>query len=197
MEMLLCLPFLFVLFALVVDMGYGWLVKIETDTAARFVATTLARTKPGEDGDRAARRALEQYYGSLETRTLQLDDEVAADAFLELGGRDPGRGPTVALLFGWLEGLSSRRSVVLTAERRPPVGTLVTDSPVTTYFAIDSGTWTYEEAPLSVSGLVDQVSELASAEREGIGFLGRLFAAVAHFLGFVVRGFFWMLGMYP
>jgi hypothetical protein len=40
LEILLCLPFVFLIFALVLDIGYGWVVRLRADAAIRYAGTT-------------------------------------------------------------------------------------------------------------------------------------------------------------
>lgn len=196
MEMLLSLPFIFILLVLVVDMGYGWIYKMKTNTAARFAGTTYIRTESG-DGRRAAEQAVRTYYSSLELRRLQIDDRRQPDSLDNDDGGQSGWNRFADTLFGWLAGLSSRQLVELSVERRPPVGTLVSEAPITTFFAIDGNTWTYDEIPLSISGLVDRVIEFGGWGRQGDSILTMVFRVVAFFLGYAAKGLFWMLGMYP
>jgi hypothetical protein len=39
LEALLCLPFIFLVFALVLDIGYGWVVRLRADAAIRYAGT--------------------------------------------------------------------------------------------------------------------------------------------------------------
>ena len=197
MEMLLTLPFYFLVLVLVVDMGYGWIYKMKTNTAARFAGTTYIRTEPGGDGRRAAEQALRTYYSALEIRRMEIDDRRRPDSLDNDDGGQSGWNRIADTLFGWLASISSRQSVELVVERRPPVGTIVSELPITTFFAVDGNTWTYDEVPLSISGLVDRVIEFGQAGNEGGGLLTGLFRIVSFFLGYVAKGFFWMLGMYP
>src|SRR3954453_17954018 len=40
LEALLCLPFGLLIFALVLDVGYGWVVRLRADAAVRYAGTT-------------------------------------------------------------------------------------------------------------------------------------------------------------
>lgn len=197
MEMLLTLPFIFILLVLVVDMGYGWIYKMKTNTAARFAGTTFIRTEPGGNGRRAAELALGEHYSALEIQRLLIDNRRRPEALDNGNGQSSGWNRFAQTLFGWLAGLSSRQSVELTVLRQPPVGTLLGDLPIVTFFAIDGNTWTYDEVPLSLTAMVDRMTDLSSWESQGSGWLGAVVRAVSFFFGFVARGLFWMLGMIP
>ena len=197
MEMLLSLPFILLVLVLVVDMGYGWIYKVKTNTAARFAGTTYMRTEPGGDGRRAAAQVLRTHYRALEIRSLEISDRPRPESLDSDDGGTSGWNRFADTLFGWLAGLSSRQSVALVVERLPPVGTIVSETPIATFFAIDGNTWTYDEVPLSISGLVDRVIDFGQAGHRGDSLVTGLFRVVSFFLGYTAKGFFWMLGMYP
>jgi hypothetical protein len=77
LEVLLCLPFVFLIFALVLDVGYGWIVRLRADAAIRFAGTTYvsllsAGVKPPtaqQDTEETLRRT---YYQNGEDFELEI-----------------------------------------------------------------------------------------------------------------------------
>jgi TadE-like protein len=92
LETLLCLPFVLLIFALVLDIGYGWVVRLRADAAVRYAGTTYvnllsAGTEPAtaeRDTEEELRRT---YYRDGEDFQLEI-------ATASLAPQAPPSGPT-------------------------------------------------------------------------------------------------------
>lgn len=197
MEMLLVLPLLVLILVLLVDMGYGWYVRARADTAARFVGTTFIRAEPYDLGWSTANRAVRAYYGDLENLEFQVEEQARIDVFDDGAwiGLDWRRW--VDTLGTWIGGLSSQQTVTLVVERRPPIGSLLTDQPLSATFGLDGESWTYDEIPLSIPGMVDALTDFGDVGQWGDSVILAVFRSLAFIIGYAARGFFWLLGMYP
>ena len=197
MEMLLVLPLLILILVLLVDMGYGWRIRARADVAARFAGTTFVRAEAYDQGWSTTDRALREHYGDLESLDWRAEEQSRIDVF------DDGRWVRldwrrwVNTLGRWIEGLGSQQTVTLIVERRPPIATLVGNQPLSATFGIDGESWTYDEIPLSIPGMVDALTDFGDVGRWGDSIIFAVFRVVAYLIGYAARGFFWVLGMYP
>jgi hypothetical protein len=60
LEALLCLPFVFLIFALVLDVGYGWVVRLRADAAIRYAGTTYVNLLSARIEPATAQRETEE-----------------------------------------------------------------------------------------------------------------------------------------
>lgn len=195
MEMLMVLPFLLLLLVLIVNMGAGWLIKIKTNAAARFAATTFVHVPKGRDTNGEVIEAVRTYYSSLERTHIQLGGRIEPSLNGTLGFQ-PGRGSES--FTARLTEHSSRRSIDLEVTRRPVVGaTIFEERPTYAFFVVGGKPWTYDQVPLSASGVLDLAVEFGSAEVQGGGVLGYVFGTMSFLFGYAFKGFFWILGMVP
>ncbi len=77
LETLLCLPFVFLIFALVLDVGYGWVVRLRADAAIRYAGTTYvnllsAGTEPATAEQDTAEELRRTYYRGDEDFQLEI-----------------------------------------------------------------------------------------------------------------------------
>lgn len=187
LEALLCLPFVFLVFALVLNVGYGWRVRLRADTAVRFTGTSYVHQLSDGQTPAGAASATEEalrrfYYPQGEAFRLSFDPE---NADLDGAMRDHGGWLPSGPIFGALHTLglrlSGRHNVQLTVPRRVPTQTLLPDTPVQVVFAIDGNTWTYAEVPLGLQALTDAGTQHSMT--------------AVSFFSWVAEGFLWMLGM--
>lgn len=195
MEMLLGLPFLALILVLSIDAAAVFLFRIETDVATRFAGTTYLHADEGSAGRVAAAAAVDRYYDRLDFVRLEARDRPDRDAY---DGEESGwTNRFASRLSDWLAGFGRKISIDAESAVRLPVGSRLSASPVQARFVVVGGTWTYEEVPLSTSGLVDQLTELGSANSQGTSLWRRILGWLARIGGFALEGFFWLLGMYP
>lgn len=186
MEALLCLPFVFLILALCVNLGSGWIDRLRADAAVRYAGTLYVRLLSQGVEEGVALRVVEEalqrdYYPGVAMR-LAIDGRGAnlEGSVDEHGGDLGGAGAILDNLAALGELVSSRHQVYLNVPRKVPTGTLLPETPLQVEFFMDGNTWTYAEIPLSFSALTD----VGQQEGIGLGLLSRLF-----------DGIFWLLGM--
>lgn len=196
---MLLLPFVFLIFALILNVGYGWVLRIKADAAVRFSGTYYVHLQSVDHANPAGatEQAVRKHYFDddpevrltvgKEAKSL---DEVKSqgDEHISGGGYDVG---AVGKILGFLGDLTakagSRQKFQLTVPRHPPTGTLLPASDAHAYFQIDGNTWTHGEVPLTLSALTDVGTYVDdSALKTALGIISA-----------PLRGFFWLLGMEP
>ena len=169
METLLSLPFIFILLVLVVDLGYGQVIRIKAQGAVRFAGTSFMRAPDGVDRAGHAKDLLRTHYAGL-----QMEDSV----FVK-GPKSPFR--------------TSRRLTHLTVAVEPLFGTILTAGQVkASFIVLNYRVWNYDKVPLAVGPVLDMAKDPKLAKYIG-GFLAGLLATLATFFGWIA----WFLGMKP
>jgi hypothetical protein len=193
MEALLCLPFLFLILALTVNLGYGWLVRLKAEAGVRlavshYVTLTVAGTS-SQEAEAEARELVQQaYFRGLEP--IELDVRVD---YANLSGRIEREGTGVseealAPLRRLGRKLSGRTKARLVVPRRVPTRTLLPDTPVVVSYDLDGGTWTHAEIPLTLDAMTGLEGE--NSLPSGLGWLTGA-------ISWVGEKFFQLLGMEP
>ena len=154
-EAALCLPFLFLILALTLELGRGWAVRLQAEHAARFAAT-IVRSEP-------ATRQLVQQFFFPERRANEIGIHLIGDAvsLKELWEwRKAGKwswGPTN--FFNQVgRQASGRHAVKIWLSVRPVTGVLQSAT-VEAYIAADEGTWTHDVRPMSFDVLTDGLKD--------------------------------------
>lgn len=193
MEALLCLPFLLLVFALVINVGHGWIVRARAETAARFagsVSLAVLEEGAGSDAAREAARSrtLTTWYGGEEAASVGIEGGLGGGpvAALERQADGAGEGESVFARIGAL--VTGRQRARVEAPRRPPTGTLLPPTPVSTHLSVDGNPWHHAAVPLTF----DAMTDVGTKNELPAGFGQAL--AVASYGG---RGLFWLLGMAP
>lgn len=169
MEALMCLPFIAILLVLMVDMGYGQLVRVQTEVATRFAGTSFMRAPDGADRSAHARALLEGHYAELDIRELVFT-----------------KGPKSPFM-------SSRRATHVTVSVDPPFGTLLNATETqASFYALNHRVWNYDRVPLAVGPILDMAHDPKLADRIGSALAGFL-SLMASLFGWLA----WLLGMEP
>lgn len=146
METLLCLPFFLLFLVLVVDLGYGQVVRIKTQGAVRFAGTSYMRSPDGADRKQYAEDQLRSFYNDLDI----------TDIFFKEGPRSPFR--------------TKRRATHLVARVAPPFGTILSPTETSaSFYALKHRVWEYDRVPLAVGPLLDKVQDPRLADYIGYG----------------------------
>jgi hypothetical protein len=189
LETVLVLPFVFLIIALLFNLGYGSFMRMRTAAAARFGATLYVyhRSDGAEAGTaRAAAREEVQKRYFLESDPVQLDVK-------EPSGRGKIKWEEGVLsglagaLAGLLDGVSGRDHLELTVPREVPTGTLLPETPAKGKLVLAGNTWTCRQVSLTMQRLTGLPGELAGAATGSKG-LDSLLSAVG-------GSFFLFLGM--
>ncbi len=206
MEMVLLLPPVFLLIALLFNMGSAWLTRMKTNTAVRFGATYYVHERVQGREPAAALAASEQavrdyYFPEAEALELAAVERSQSLDVEENQGLFSGIAATVK---GWLESFSSRQTLELSIRRGAPIGDWLPTASVVATFDLDGNTWTHSEIPLDLDALTQQISRLGQGASDGqeiggllgpvLGWIGRILGSI---VGAVFKGFFWLLGMIP
>jgi hypothetical protein len=162
MEALLCLPFVLLIFALSLNVGYGWLVRLKAEAGARYaVERYLVLTERPGNESKAQQRVREEvqhlYFPNGGAITLAIGTSGS-----DLEGsmrREHATSGVLTILRRFAHKLSGRTEAVLTAPRRVPTRTLLPDTPVRVFYAMDGKTWTHEEIPLTLDAMTDAGKE--------------------------------------
>jgi|GEM_PF-4829035 len=196
------LPFVFLILALLIDFGFGWLKRLEVQSAARFAGDQYvvlqARSLERNRATQVVRDGVHAHYFNLEdTVTLNLSDRGTEIRLEESAGTDGGSagGSLIAGLLDWIEGFSDRQHVHLEVESPLPIGTLLPHEPVYAAYVVDGNTWPHQQVPISVRGITGEVPAVNDALNKSTDPPGGSFIKQA--VQWALKGFFWLLGMRP
>lgn len=182
------LPFVFLIIALLFNLGYGSFMRMRTAAATRFGATLYVylRSTGAEAGPARNAAALEiqkRYFAESDPVQLATKGASGDDIKWE-GGSPSGWAGTLAGLLG---SVSGRDRVELTVPREVPTGTLLPETPAEGLVVLAGNTWTCREVSLTMQRLTGLPGELAGAATGSKG-LDKLLSLVGGSL-------FWSLGM--
>ncbi|MCP4591788.1 MAG: pilus assembly protein [bacterium] len=196
LEAMLCLPFVFLVFALILNMGYGWVMRMKADAAARFAGTYCVhvRSEAADPGTACYNTGMEEivrqkYFPHIKRIFLHIP-EVPPDVggVRDAGGQPIENSELGGLLAALWQVLSGRTVAELYVPLHAPTGTLLPSKSLKATFAVDGNTWTYREVPLSLGDLTELPAK----------------APLPPVLEFLVQGivnavkdFYWLLGMEP
>lgn len=196
------LPFVFLILALLIDFGFGWLKRLEVQAAARFAGDQYvvqqARSLERDRASYVVRQGVHTHYFNLEDAvTLNLSDgetevRLQGNARTELGSNGGG---LVDGILDWIEDFSDRQYVHLSVESPLPVGTLLPHEPISAVYVIDGNTWPHQQVPISVQGITGEAPAVDDALNDSGKAPGGGFVKKA--VQWVLKGFFWILGMRP
>ncbi len=187
LEAMLCLPFVFLIFALILNLGYGWVMRMKADAAARFAGTYHAHLPLdqlffGEAPEGLRELVQQKYFPHSEPIVLHV-----YVSHVDVGG--PIDEPLLKRILAELRWMfSGRRTVFLGVPRQVPTGTLLPSTPVEVMFDIDGNTWTHREMPLRIDTLTDGPTNAG---------LPPVVGEALRTIGYVLKKFFWLLGMRP
>lgn len=197
LEAVLMLPFVFLVLALTINLGFGWLLRVRIESASRFggdhyVRQIAERVEEATAAERSREATRRFYFPSNPGYRLTVGGE-ASD--VDIGEKvEKVEGGWVEKMSGFVARIRSRHQVRVAAHLDVPTGTLLEAREITSWYVVDGNTWTHREIPLSTQGLVDGIGAFADQLSDGnrmVGILGGIVKAI----GWGVASFLWVLGM--